>query len=69
MKVIMIPIVEEPLGTLPGNPEKRLNELEIKVGIENIQTTALLKSSRILRIILETRRDLLSPRPQRKTIS
>ena len=34
--------------------------------IKTIWTTALLKSVRILRRFLETREDLLLPRPQRK---
>ena len=39
---------------------KRLEDLEIRGQVETIQTTALLRSSRILRRVLETWRDLLS---------
>ena len=60
MKVTVIPIVFGALGTVP----KGLEELEITVRIETIQTTALLRSARILRRVLKTRVDLLSLRLQ-----
>ena len=49
----MIPIV---IGTLtsPQKVGKGELELEIREQIETIQTTALLKSARILRRVLET---------------
>ena len=40
--------------------EKRLRELLIRGRIENIQTTAILKSARILRRTLKNLEDLLS---------
>ena len=45
-----------------------LGELEIEGRIETIQTTADLRSARILSRVLETWGDLLSPRLQWKTI-
>ena len=67
MKVKVIPIVVGALGTVPINLEKRLKDMEIR-RIETIQNTALLKSARILRRVMETCGDLLSLRPQSKTI-
>ena len=60
MKEIVIAIVVVALGTIPQNQEKRLDELEISGRIETKQTTALQKSIRILRRVLDTRGDLLS---------
>ena len=48
---------------------KGTEELEIRARVETIQTTALLRSSRILRRVLETLGDLLSLKLQWKTIS
>ena len=42
------------LDTIPKGLVKGLEELEIKGQVETIQTTALLRSARILRRILET---------------
>ena len=47
-------------GMVPKILERRLEVPEIKGRIEIIQTTALLRSTRILRWVLETRRYLLS---------
>ena len=44
-------------------------KVEIRGRIETIQTSALLRSARLLRSVQETWRDFLSLRPQRKTIS
>ena len=49
----VIPIVVGMLGRVPKILGKRLEEMEIKGSIETIQTTALLKSARILRRFLE----------------
>ena len=49
--------------------KRKLKELEIGGRIETIQTTELLRSSRILRGVLETWENLLSLRLQWKTIS
>ena len=54
MRVKVVPIVIGALGTVPKNLEKSLSELKIKGRIETIQTTALLKSARIIRRVLET---------------
>ena len=54
MKMTVIPIVVGALGTVPKGMEKRLGELEIRGRIEAIQTTAVLKSAKILRRVLET---------------
>ena len=54
MRVKVVPIVIGALGTVPKGLEKSLSELEIKGRIETIQTTALLKSARIIRRVLES---------------
>ena len=54
MRVKFVPIVIGDLGTVPKGLEKSLSELEIKGRIETIQTTALFKSARIIRRVLET---------------
>ena len=46
-------IVAGALGTVFKDLQKRLEKLETRGRIETIQTTALLKSSRILRKVLE----------------
>ena len=48
MKLIVIPVVLEALGTGLNCFEMRLEELEIKESSETIQTVALLRSARIL---------------------
>ena len=62
MNMTLITIVIGALATIPKGLVKRLEELEIGGGAETIQTTALLRSSRILRRVL-------SLWPQKKTIS
>ena len=57
------------LGTVFIALENGRKELETGGRADTIQTTALLRSARILRIVLETGRDLLSLRLQWKTIS
>ena len=69
IKVTAILIVSGTLRTVPKGLEKRLEELEIKGTTEAIQTTALLKSTRILRRVMETWRELLLLRLQWKTTS
>ena len=59
MKVTVIPIVIDALGTIPKRLVRVLEELYIETRAEAIQTTALLRSVRILRIVLETRGDLV----------
>ena len=57
MKVI--PIVVGALGRVPEGLKKRLEELEIRGGIKTLQLTALLRSTRRPRRVLENWRDLL----------
>ena len=54
MKVTVIPTVEGALGTVTKGLIKGQEDLEIKGGVETIQTTALFRSARILRRVLET---------------
>ena len=60
MKVTVIPVVIWALGTVPKGLVQGLEDLEIRVRVETIQTTALMLSVRILRRVLETWGDLLS---------
>ena len=69
MKVTMIPIVIGAFGTVTKGLQKRLEDLEVGGRVENIQTTTLLRSARILRWDLETRGDLLTLKLQWKSIS
>ena len=64
MKVTMILIVIGTIGTVTKWLVKNLEDLEIKGRVETIQITALLRSAKILRRILETWGDLLSMRHQ-----
>ena len=59
MKETAIRIVVGTLGIVSKGPQKRLGEIEKRGKIETIKTTTLLRSPRILRRVLETRRDLL----------
>ena len=54
MKVTIIPIVIRALGTVTKGLVQGLEDLEIRGREENVQTTALLRSARILRRVLET---------------
>ena len=69
MKMVLIPIVNRELGTIPKSLEKREEDLEIRGQMETIETTALLRSARILRRVLETLGDSLSLYLQWKTVS
>ena len=69
MKVTIIPIVIDTFGTVTTGKLKGLENLEVGSRGETIQTTALLKTVRILRRVLETWGDLLSLNLQWKTIS
>ena len=69
MKVTIIPIVVGAFGTVTKGLLKDLEDLEVGGRMEIIQTIALLKTARILRRVLETWRDLLSPNLQWKTTS
>ena len=69
MKVSIIPIVSGAFGTVTKGLLKGLEDLEVGCRVETIQTTALLKTARILRRVLETWGDLVSLNLQWKTIS
>ena len=69
MKVTIIPIVIGIFGTVTKGLLKGLEDVEVGGRVETIQTTALLKTARILRRVLDTWGDLLSLNLQWKTIS
>ena len=69
MKVTIVPIVIGALGTIIKGLLKGLADLEIDGRVGTIQTTALLRTARILRRVLETWGNLLSLKLQWKTIS
>ena len=54
MKVTIVPIVIGALGTVTKGLLKGLKDLVVGGRVETIQTTALLKTARILRKVLET---------------
>ena len=54
MKVIIVPYVIGALGTVTKGLLKGLEDLEIGGRVETIQTTALLRTARILRSVQET---------------
>ena len=69
MKVTFIPIVIGAFGTVTKGLLKGLEDLEVSGRVETIQTTALLRTARIMRRVLETWGDLLLLKLQWKTIS
>ena len=54
MKVTIVPIVIGALGTVTKGLLKGLEDLEVGRRVETIQTTALLRTARILRRVMET---------------
>ena len=68
IQVTIIPIVISAFGTVTKGLLKGLEDLEVGGRVETIQTTALLRTARILRRVLETWGNLLSLRLQWKTI-
>ncbi len=54
MKVTTIPIVIGAFGTVTKGLIKGLEDLEVGGRVKTIQTTALLKTARTLRRVLET---------------
>ena len=60
MKVTIIPFVIGTFGTVTKGLLKGLEDLEFRGRVETIETTALLRTTRILRRILKTWGDLLS---------
>ena len=69
MRVPIVPIVVGAFLTVTKRLLKGLEDLEVGGRVETIQTTALLKTARILRPVLETWGDLMSLKLQWKTIS
>ena len=69
MKVTIELILTGAFGTVTKGLLKGLEELEVGGRVETIQTTALLKTVRILRSVPETRGNLLLLKLQWKTIS
>ena len=69
MKVTIILIVTGAFGTVTKGLLKGLEDLEVGGRVQTTQTTAVLRTARILRIVLETCGDLLSLTLQWKTIS
>ena len=53
MKEMIVPIVIGAFGTITKGLLKGLEDLEVGGRVETIQTTALLRTARILRQILE----------------
>ena len=68
IKVTVIPTVIGALGTVTKALVQGLEDLEIGRRVETIQTTALLRSYRILSRVLETWEDLLSLKLYLETI-
>ena len=68
MKVPFIPIVIGVLGTATEGLVQRMGDLEIRGRVEAIQTTGLLRSARILRIVLEIWGDSLMGKNSQKKI-
>ena len=60
MRVTIAPIVIGALGTITKGLLKGMENLEVSGQVVTIQTTALLRTARILRRVLETWGDLLS---------
>ena len=68
MKVTIIPIVIGAFGTVTKELLKSLEDLEVGGRVETIETTALLRTARILRRVLETWGDFLSLKIQWETV-
>ena len=69
MKVTIIPIEIGALGTVIKGLVQELEDLDIRWRVETVQTTALLRLTRILRRVRENWGDLLTLKFQWKTIS
>ena len=68
IKVTIIPIEIGAFGTVTKRLIKGLEDMEVGGRVETIQTTALLRTARILRRVPETWGDLLSFKLHCKTI-
>ena len=60
MKVTIIPIVIGAFGTVTKGLFKGLEDLEVDRRVETIETTALLRTTRILKRVVQIRENLLS---------
>ena len=60
MKMMLIPIAIITFETVSKSFERGLKKLEIRRRIESMKTTALFRSTRILRKVLESRGYMLS---------
>ena len=69
MKVTIVPILIGAFGTITKGLLKGLEDLEVGGRVETIQTTALLRTARNLRRVLENWGYLLSLKLQWKTIN
>ena len=69
MKVTIVSIVVGAFGTITEGFLKSLEDLEVGGRVETIQMTTLLRTTRLLRRVLETWWDLLSLKLQWKPIS
>ena len=69
MQVTIIPIVICAFGTVTKGLLKGQEDLEVGGWVETVQTTALLRTVRIMRWVLETWEDLLLLKLQWTTIS
>ena len=65
----VISVVNDVLGTISKGFVKGLEVFKIKGEVDTIQITALLRSTRILRRVLDELEDLLSLKLQEETIS
>ena len=64
MKLTVIPIVNGAFGTVTQGLMQGPEDLKIRERVVTIQNTSLLRSVRILRRVLETWEDMLSPKLQ-----
>ena len=69
MKVTILPIVIGAFGTITKGLLKGLDDLDVGGLVETIQMTALMRTDRILKRVLQTWGDLLPLKLQWKTIS
>ena len=69
MNVTTVPILIGAFGTVTKELLKSLEDLKVGGRVETIQTTAFLKTARIMRRVLETWGDLLSLKLSWKIIS
>ena len=69
MKVTIMPILIGAFGAVTKGLLKGMEDLEVGERVDTTQITALFRTARILRRVLETGGDLLSLKLQWRTIS